>query len=172
MGTNYYLHQPDEDPLHTGKGSSSGWCFSLHVMPEKGINDLQDWVDLWQAPGARIEDEYGLDVPPDKMLRNITERSRASDWRETEVWPPRSKARGHSTASTTASAGRTACCGARSAGTVCLTGRVLGTASWVIFLDNMPHLRTFNQPKVENAKSIPSTHATRNGRKGAAPRTG
>ena len=86
MGTNYHLHRPDEGPLHIGK-SSAGWCFSLHVIPEKGINDLADWVDLWQAPGARIQDEYGLDVPPDKMLRNITGRSRASDWTETEVWP-------------------------------------------------------------------------------------
>lgn len=86
MGTNYYLHRPDEDPLHIGK-SSVGWCFSLHVIPEKGINDLQDWVDLWQAPGARIEDEYGRDVPPDKMFWKIAGRSRASDWAETEVWP-------------------------------------------------------------------------------------
>lgn len=82
MGTNYYLHpkppctacgRPHE-ALHIGK-SSSGWCFSLHVMPEDGIASLDDWRRLWSQPEARILDEYGEPVTVDEMERKITERS-------------------------------------------------------------------------------------------------
>lgn len=66
MGTNYYLYQKPEceacgrpyKPLHIGK-SSGGWCFSLHVIPEQGINTLDDWRALWSQPGAYIVNEYG-----------------------------------------------------------------------------------------------------------------
>ena len=43
MGTNYYFEDSSEvceccgrgaESLHIGK-SSGGWCFSLHVMPER-----------------------------------------------------------------------------------------------------------------------------------------
>ena len=74
MGTNYYsvkrdiehlvmmdfydLHErcydlDGNDVLHIGK-SSSGWCFSLHVIPEQGINSLQDWVKLFIDPERMI----------------------------------------------------------------------------------------------------------------------
>lgn len=65
MGTNYYLEpkppcqccgRPFEQ-LHIGK-SSAGWCFALHVIPERGIKDLDDWVRIWSQPEARIVDEY------------------------------------------------------------------------------------------------------------------
>lgn len=87
MGTNYYLHtKPDceccdrpYEPLHIGK-SSGGWCFSLHVMPEDGINTLDDWRALWSAPGAYIRNEYGERFIPDEMERIITERSNDRGW--------------------------------------------------------------------------------------------
>lgn len=65
MGTNYYLHAPKclhcgkeaEEPLHLGK-SSAGWCFSLHLYPEK---DLHDWADMWSYIHYKTEEEdYGI----------------------------------------------------------------------------------------------------------------
>lgn len=83
MGTNYHLHQKgacphckrSHEPLHIGK-SSAGWCFSLHVIPELGINDLEDWQKLWSVPDSFIENEYGETITPEQMLKIITERSR------------------------------------------------------------------------------------------------
>ena len=81
MGTNYYIEasEPCEccgRPLegqHIGK-SSGGWCFSLHVDPDAGINDLPDWMARWSLPGARIVDEYGQTIEPDEMLEIILNR--------------------------------------------------------------------------------------------------
>jgi hypothetical protein len=80
MGTNYYLEREicphcgrSDEKLHIGK-SSAGWCFSLHVDPDEGINNLADWQALWSAPDARIVDEYGREKSPDEMLSTITER--------------------------------------------------------------------------------------------------
>lgn len=87
MGTNYYLHQkpacgecgrPHDDRLHIGK-SSMGWCFSLHVIPEMGINDLPDWERLWSQPGAWIVDEYGDRATVEQMYAHITCRGRGED---------------------------------------------------------------------------------------------
>ena len=83
MGTNYYLHTGaacphcgrDDEPLHIGK-SSVGWCFALHVMPDKGIRNLEDWRTMWADPDATIRNEYGDTITPDEMLRIITERGR------------------------------------------------------------------------------------------------
>jgi hypothetical protein len=84
MGTNYYFTPPLAGPcehcgrsdsaeeLHIGK-SSGGWCFALHIIPEKGINDLEDWVKLF--PTGRIRDEYGQAVTAENMVREIAERS-------------------------------------------------------------------------------------------------
>lgn len=82
MGTNYYLHQKQDceacgrphEALHIGK-SSYGWCFSLHVMPEDGINSLDDWRRLWSQPGAFIRDEYGDTITVENMEAIITERN-------------------------------------------------------------------------------------------------
>lgn len=81
MGTNYYLEPepPCEgckrpfERLHIGK-SSGGWCFSLHVDPDAGINDLPDWQDRWSRPNARIVNEYGDVVPAVEMLAIILSR--------------------------------------------------------------------------------------------------
>lgn len=81
MGTNFYWHERppcpwserEYDPLHIGK-SSTGWCFSLHIIPEKNINDLGDWEHLWRL-GGHIEDEYGATITQDEMLDMIVNRS-------------------------------------------------------------------------------------------------
>lgn len=85
MGTNYYYYTPDgpvcptcgrcdeAEVRHIGK-SSGGWVFALHVYPDEGICDLDDWRRLFAVPGTWIEDEYGSDVAPDYMLEIITER--------------------------------------------------------------------------------------------------
>ena len=81
MGTNYYLIEKTcphcgrgDERLHIGK-SSAGWCFSLHVDPDMGINSLADWEARWSKPDASIVDEYGEGVSPADMLRTITQRS-------------------------------------------------------------------------------------------------
>lgn len=83
MGTNYYMKKSGACPcckrehktLHIGK-SSAGWCFALHIMPERGINDLEDWQKLWNEPGTIIETEYGDQITPEEMTQVITQRSR------------------------------------------------------------------------------------------------
>jgi hypothetical protein len=88
MGTNYYsvrrgvdYETPEsfwdirgtEDCIHIGK-SSAGWCFSLHVIPEMGIMNLNDWIDRFLDPDRIIVDEYQETVSWDKMIRVITQR--------------------------------------------------------------------------------------------------
>jgi len=84
MGTNYYFTPATAGPcehcgrsdsneeLHIGK-SSGGWCFALHIIPEKGINDLDDWVKLF--PTGTIRDEHGDTIDAAEMMETITERS-------------------------------------------------------------------------------------------------
>jgi hypothetical protein len=64
------------ESLHIGK-SSGGWCFRLHVYPEHGINDLDDWKPFLED--GIIFDEYETFTTADTMLRIITERSWDSD---------------------------------------------------------------------------------------------
>jgi len=71
--------------LHIGK-SSGGWCFSLHVVPEDGINDLDDWRKLWSAPGTFIENEYGEKISVEDMEDIITNRSSEDFPRESVDW--------------------------------------------------------------------------------------
>ena len=67
MSTNYYAktnvceHCNRFDELHIGK-SSAGWCFSLHVIPERGLNTWDDWKSLLSLPSTSIRDEYDNDV--------------------------------------------------------------------------------------------------------------
>lgn len=90
MGTNYYLREnicphcgKCEKELHIGK-SSGGWCFSLHVIPDEGINSLEDWGKRW--PGGSIFDEYGREIPVAEMIETINARGRAepSKWTQDE----------------------------------------------------------------------------------------
>ena len=87
MGTNYYwLQEPpcahcgrSDEGKHIGK-SSAGWCFSLHVYPEDGINDFDDWRERWGE--GEIYNEYGEHVSVLEMERTISERT----------WPHRTSA--------------------------------------------------------------------------------
>lgn len=82
MGTNFYLYDKPDCPIctrpfeerHIGK-SSGGWCFSLHVIPEDGIETLDDWVVEWSKPGALIRNEYGEKFTPEEMLLIVTSRN-------------------------------------------------------------------------------------------------
>jgi hypothetical protein len=81
MGTNYYLYDKPpckecgrpQEAKHIGK-SSAGWCFSLHVIPEEGITDLEDWKKLWNQEEAVIKDQYGTTFDQAIVERGITER--------------------------------------------------------------------------------------------------
>lgn len=89
MGTNYFsvrrgIEERDdwwdlretEEVLHIGK-SSAGWCFSLHIIPEMGINSLDDWIPVFIDPHRLIIDEYRDVIGLDKIMRVITCRGRA-----------------------------------------------------------------------------------------------
>ena len=77
MGTNYYLVErtcPEcghGSERHIGK-SSAGWCFSLHVYPDDGIEKIEDWGRLIE--GGMVRDEYGRWVMPGDMLSCIADR--------------------------------------------------------------------------------------------------
>ena len=89
MGTNYYSidrrldddfdfntfweNKGTEGILHIGK-SSGGWCFALHAIPERGINCLNDWIELFLSPDRRIINEYQEDVTWVEMIDIITRR--------------------------------------------------------------------------------------------------
>lgn len=93
MGTNYYAAKvasppcdhcgrfDEDDRLHIGK-SSAGWCFGLHVIPERGLNSLGDWKQHLSSPDVIIEDEYGNRVSFKEMVSIISERHRPDppDW--------------------------------------------------------------------------------------------
>jgi len=82
MGTNFYLYEEKacptcghcKEPRHIGK-SSAGWCFSLHVYPEEGINSFADWRALISNPDYLIQDEYGDIISREELLERIEERS-------------------------------------------------------------------------------------------------
>jgi hypothetical protein len=73
MSTNFYLqkgacshcgHMPEA--THLGL-SSGGWCFGLHVYPERGINDLPELI-VW------LNDELGyLKRPPQEWPKIVDE---------------------------------------------------------------------------------------------------
>lgn len=89
MGTNYYYvsnrnhcdacGRTDKERLHIGK-SSGGWCFALHVIPERGLTSLFDWQKLFRLDEldknctARIVDEYGSILSIDELEDVITNR--------------------------------------------------------------------------------------------------
>ena len=88
MGTNYYAERAAGEAcshcgrsdvaerLHIGK-SSAGWCFSLHVIPERGLNSLEEWKEYLRQPNITIEDEYGRRHTLSELLDRITNRAQA-----------------------------------------------------------------------------------------------
>lgn len=93
MGTNFYHYAKppcptcghEDEPRHIGK-SSAGWCFSLHVYPDEGINDYADWSARF-ASGV-IKDEYGDALTADEMRKRITNRWGRDEW--PDGWAQRS----------------------------------------------------------------------------------
>lgn len=90
MGTNYYWQtlpcptcQQVQDKWHIGK-SSAGWCFSVHIMPDKGIQTLGDWQKQWES-GGQIVNEYGEIVAINDILTTITKRRWDRSW-EDQAW--------------------------------------------------------------------------------------
>lgn len=108
MGTNYYSVRREvaeredfhgeslsqlsvgEDVLHIGK-SSGGWCFSLHVIPELGINSLRDWVVVFIDPERVMFNEYYERVGLEEIMGVITARS----WRDRPPWDEKQLARNY-----------------------------------------------------------------------------
>lgn len=86
MGTNYYLKSEEKPTLHIGK-SSGGWTFALHIIPEEGINSLDDWLELFHTPGNYIQTERDVFIYPGEMTSIITQRNWGMDlkglsWKE------------------------------------------------------------------------------------------
>jgi hypothetical protein len=85
MSTDYYIKRNhckscgrfDHDIIGT---SSAGWCFGLRVDPEKGINDLEDWITIFEDRDCTIEDEYGKIITTKEMISIITERKSNTDF--------------------------------------------------------------------------------------------
>tara|TARA_R110002073_G_scaffold244480_2_gene406517 strand:- start:1453 stop:1785 length:333 start_codon:yes stop_codon:yes gene_type:complete len=82
MGTNFYWLKDEHEcntckrkyePIHIGK-SSAGWCFSLHIIPELGITNLDDWVNMFNTAGSIIVDEYDRKLSVNDMLYRIHNR--------------------------------------------------------------------------------------------------
>ena len=99
MGTNYTwvgstcpTCGAETEQRHIGK-SSSGWCFALHVYPEEGIHDLEDWKVWWRTQSGRIKDEYDDEIDTAQMERIITERQWPPPERESMTQTPEAQAR-------------------------------------------------------------------------------
>lgn len=80
MGTNYYVAESrgicpsckrPHERYHIGK-SSAGWVFSLHVIPELGLDTLVQWTEFWK--GKVIFDEYDRIVSAVEMVDIISNR--------------------------------------------------------------------------------------------------
>jgi hypothetical protein len=77
MGCNYYVEANKceccgrKDILHIGK-SSCGWNFSLHVIPDRGLNTLDDWKEF--LVDKSITDEYDKPVEYAELIDIISNR--------------------------------------------------------------------------------------------------
>lgn len=81
MKMNYYFQKyhfdrgPNPHPkIHIGK-SSGGWCFQLHVIPELGLNDWEDWHDyIRRSYDHQIVNEEGRDISTAELWYIVTQR--------------------------------------------------------------------------------------------------
>ena len=62
------------ETLHIGK-SSWGWTFSLHVIPEKGLECWRDWEEVLVG-SRRIYNEEGEDVSLEELRETVLHRAR------------------------------------------------------------------------------------------------
>lgn len=61
--------------LHIGK-SSAGWVFALHVYPDVGLRNWDDWLALIHSGGqVEIEDENGEYMGKPDFVRTVAQRA-------------------------------------------------------------------------------------------------
>ncbi len=81
MGTNYYVTDKENycehcergsEQIHLGK-SPAGWCFSLHIYPDKNINNLKDLIDF--IKNKEIRNEYDEPIHLIDFIKEVTIRS-------------------------------------------------------------------------------------------------
>lgn len=70
-GHEYSTDWPYVQQIHVGK-SSGGWAFNLHVLPDLGITDLEDWAELLKY--GVLKDEYGARKDPENFIESIKQR--------------------------------------------------------------------------------------------------
>ncbi len=85
MGTNYYARKMENVCSHCGRGdtveqlhvgkSSGGWCFALHVIPERGLNSLEDWKAYLQQNCIALYSDSDIMIEHHELIKIITERS-------------------------------------------------------------------------------------------------
>lgn len=94
MTTSFYLETSDEPCKCCGHAkhdrigiglSAAGWVFSLAVYPDRGLNNLSDWIARMSEPNAQIVDEYGNQHSVGAMVEKITCRSMPQNTRG-EYW--------------------------------------------------------------------------------------
>lgn len=90
MGTNYYFC-PDAfrgtniGRIHIGK-SSGGWCFSVHIYPDSGIETWEDWKSKFWYDGWHILDEYGASISIGGMIEIVEKRRGINSWEAESRW--------------------------------------------------------------------------------------
>lgn len=81
MSTNYYIKETSligkefDNITHIGL-YACGWFFQLHIIPEKGINNLDDWKRVFNIvknnpASLKIIDEYNNEITVESMLSII-----------------------------------------------------------------------------------------------------
>lgn len=55
---------------------AQGWVFLLEAYPKLGIHDLDDWIRLWNLPGAEIRNDSGFVLTAEEMLNYVKDRPR------------------------------------------------------------------------------------------------
>jgi hypothetical protein len=71
-GQDHSSYWPYVQKIHVGL-SAGGWAFNLHVMPDLGVTDLEDWAELLNY--GSLEDEYGKLENPEDFITAIKSRA-------------------------------------------------------------------------------------------------
>ena len=71
---------------HVGK-FNAGWVFALHLIPEEGLNTLQDWTDLIttlrkDGNALSIHDDYGNRMSWNHVLSKIAAHHSSTAWED------------------------------------------------------------------------------------------
>jgi hypothetical protein len=71
-GTEYSSNWPYVQQIRVGN-SACGWAFNLHVLPDLGITDLEDWIVLMEY--GSLEDEYSRLHNTEEFIEDIQQRA-------------------------------------------------------------------------------------------------